>query len=151
MTMARRNWRAASASTDAIPGPSRRCRCQSSGRFSVRRSIDPILLPALLLPFERLAVERPPGQPGDPRRDLRRLARRHDLEQRLESSVRIDLGRRFWFARGDDEDEFALDALRFGEQPCGRLPELHPRHLFELFRELARDRDLALRAEALGE
>src|SRR4026208_173544 len=71
--------------------------------------------------------------------------------RRLGSPARTGPGRRFGFARRDDEDEFALDALRFGEQPCGRLAELHPRHLFELFRELAGDRDLALRAEALGE
>ena len=41
MTMARAKRRAVSASTEAIAAPSRRCRCQSSGRLSVSWSIGP--------------------------------------------------------------------------------------------------------------
>src|ERR1051325_5007611 len=147
MTMARANWRAASASTDAIAGPSRRCRCQSSGRFSVRRSIDSILLRSL----QRLLIERAPGKPGDPRRELGCLARRHDLAQRLENPTRVCRLRRIRLARGDDQDEFALHAFRLGAQPAGDLTELHSGRLFEFLRELAADRDLALGPEAPGE
>ena len=57
------------------PAPSRRCRCQSSGRVIVRRSMRRILLAAR---FERRARRaRFCGSAGDPRGELRRLARRH--------------------------------------------------------------------------
>ena len=37
--LARANWRAVCGSTAASAAPSRRCRCQSSGRRRVRRSV----------------------------------------------------------------------------------------------------------------
>src|SRR2546422_1333369 len=80
ITMARAKRRALSASTEAMAGPSRKCRCQSSGRFSVSRSIGRILLGAL----ERLAVQNAPWNPGNARSEPRCLARRQSLEQRVE-------------------------------------------------------------------
>src|SRR2546425_9832981 len=86
ITMARAKRRALSASTEAMAGPSRKCRCQSSGRLSVSRSIDRILLGAL----ERPAVHNAPWNPGDARGEPRRLARRQSPQQRFEHPFRSE-------------------------------------------------------------
>src|SRR5258705_13357668 len=112
MMIARPNRRALSGATAASAGPSRRCRCQSSGRRRVRRSIAARFY-WLLGARQRLAVEGVPRRAGDARREPRRIARRQGLEQQLENGVRIDaaaLG--LLLPGGDDEHEFALLAMR---------------------------------------
>lgn len=47
MMIARANWRALSGSTECMKAPSRRCRCQSSGRVSFISSM-PVILPECL-------------------------------------------------------------------------------------------------------
>ena len=76
MTMARAKRRAVSATTDASAAPSRRCRCQSSGR--VRRELDP----SAEFYFARSSALRYSSvlrRAGDARRQLRRFARRAAL------------------------------------------------------------------------
>src|SRR5687767_9114983 len=86
MTMARAKQRAASATVEASAAPSRRCRCQSSGRRRLIRSIATILLCAL----DCLAIQLVLRGTGDARRQFRRLARRQRLQQELEHGIRIE-------------------------------------------------------------
>src|SRR5216683_1651181 len=113
MTMARAKRRALSASTEAMAGPSRRCRCQSSGRFSVSRSIGRILLGAL----ERLAVQNALRNPGNARSEPRRLAWRQSLQQRFEHPFGLQSLCGPGLARREHQHELALLAMRIGEQP----------------------------------
>src|SRR5258706_13143526 len=140
MTMARPKRRALSGATAASAGPSRRCRCQSSGRRRVSRSIAARFY-WLLGALQRLAVEGVPWRPGDARGEPRGIARRQGLEQQLEDGLRIDIAvLPFFRAGGADQHEFALLAARIGREPGPRGAErqareppdflLHPpRHL----------------------
>src|SRR6266436_4118269 len=145
ITIARAKRRALSASTEAMAGPSRRCRCQSSGRFSVSRSISRILLGAL----ERPAVQNAPWNPGNARSEPRRLARRQSPQQLSEHAFGLqDLcGPRL--ARREHQHELALLAMRIGEQPVPRIAERQSRHVLEFLRQLASDHHFPRRAEAL--
>src|SRR5688500_19279876 len=100
MTMARAKRRALSASTDLIAAPSRRCKCQSSGRFRVRRSIGPILLGAL----HGLAIQLALRRTGNARGKARRIARRELLEQHLERALGVLRRRRARLSRRKDQD-----------------------------------------------
>src|SRR5438067_311177 len=144
--MARANWRAVSASTLAMAGPSRRCTWKSSGRRSVRRSIGlRILLCSLQRPFIELAFR----LAGDARRELRCLARRQAAKQHVQYALGIDRGRGSLFARCEHQHELALPALASLVEPGQGCTERHPCDLLELLAQLPGDDDLTLRAEAL--
>src|SRR5258708_11753130 len=142
MTIARANWRAVSASTLAIAGPSRRCRWQSSGRLSVTRSIAAILLCPAFRPVERFAIQLALRDTGNASRQLRGLAWRECAEQHVEHALGVDAAGRTLLARRQHQHELALLAFFALVEPrrCGG--ERHARDFLELLAELARDNDL---------
>src|SRR5207302_3769762 len=133
MTMGRAKRRALSASTEAMAGPSRKCRCQSSGRLSVSRSIVRILLGAL----ERLAVQNALGNSGNASSEPRRLAWRQSLQQRFEHPFGLQSLCGPGLARSEHQHELASLAMRIGEQPVSRFAERQSRHVLEFLRQLA--------------
>src|SRR5438045_3467422 len=145
MTMARAKRRAESATTASSAAPSRRCRCQSSGRRRVSRSI---VAEILLAARKRLAIQLALGHAADARRDLRGLAWRQRFQQDLEHA----LGIAGWsgLAGGEDDDEFPLLAVR-RRQPFLGVAERDTGHFLELLRQLARPDAFATGAGALGE
>src|SRR5262245_5876982 len=137
ITIARANCRAVNATTLSSAAPSRRWRCQSSGRMIVSVSMPRSLTLAPLAAFarsgfprdvlvqgERLRVELVPRTTGDRRRDANGCFHRQLLEQQPEHPLAL---RRLRSARrtsaGDDHHQLAARPVRIGLEPAARLAE----------------------------
>src|SRR5690349_15615954 len=76
MTMARPNWRAVCGNTAASIAPSRRCRCQSSGRASVNEAGEETEETVMAAGRKQeKAQEKAAPPPGDPPRKQRHTYR----------------------------------------------------------------------------
>src|SRR5437764_5483090 len=134
MTIARANCRALARTTEAIAAPSRKCRCQSSGRVMV--SVSGIA--RRLFHVEGHGVERVAPLARDLGGERHGLLEGKLREERGEHGARI-VRRALWFPPLDHEHEFTARAVAIGLDPRARFGKRHARDRLETLGELARD------------
>src|SRR6185369_9833737 len=132
MTIARPKRLAVSPSTEAMAPPSRRCRCQSSGRVMVSRSMKSILLGSLHGDRVEIFLR----HAADFRGELCRLARGQVLEQDAQDAPGFGKFRLLVLARTQDENEFPGLAVRARRKPRRRFPKGQAHDLLEFLADL---------------